>query len=262
MKVGILYICTGKYSIFWDSFYKSAEQFFLTDSEKHYFVFTDVVEIPEDKNITIIKAAPKGFPLDSLLRFEMFLSIKEQLEQMDYLFFLNSNMKFVATVTHEVIPSDLNSGLMATFHPGYYNKEKFTLPYERSKKSKAYINYKSDTAYFYYMGGFNGGKTKDYLKLTKVCHDNVQTDIRNGAMAIYHDESHLNHYLSGKSILQLSPAYGFPEGATLPFEPKIVILNKMKHGGKYFDKLPQKSYGLRIYLKIKRMYAAFIWRYQ
>jgi hypothetical protein len=29
MKIGILYICTGKYVFFWESFYRSAEHFFF-----------------------------------------------------------------------------------------------------------------------------------------------------------------------------------------------------------------------------------------
>ena len=47
MKVGILYICTGKYIVFWEEFYKSCQKYFLSDSEcvKQYYVFTDV-----DKN--------------------------------------------------------------------------------------------------------------------------------------------------------------------------------------------------------------------
>lgn len=262
MKIGVLYISTGKYSIFWNSFYQSAEKFFLTDHQKHYFVFTDNTEIIEGDNISVIKESPKGFPMDSLLRFEMFLSIKEQLLEMDYLYFLNSNMQFVKPVGNEIIPVDCHSGLVATFHPGYYNSNKMDYPYERNTKSTAYIKYDGNANYSYYMGGFNGGKAKDYLKLSLVCHENVQIDLKNGAMAIYHDESHLNQYLNGKNVLQLSPSYGYPEGSNIPFEPQIVILNKMKHGGKYFDKLPQKSYSLRFYLKMKRMYSAFIWKFQ
>lgn len=40
-KIAILYICTGKYDIFWEDFYKTSEKYFLNNSEKHYFVFTD-----------------------------------------------------------------------------------------------------------------------------------------------------------------------------------------------------------------------------
>lgn len=40
-KVAVLYICTGKYDVFWKDFYISYEKYFLPDCEKHYYVFTD-----------------------------------------------------------------------------------------------------------------------------------------------------------------------------------------------------------------------------
>lgn len=56
MKVGILYICTGKYIVFWEEFYKSCQKYFLSDSEcvKQYYVFTDVDKIyQEDVDVNI-----------------------------------------------------------------------------------------------------------------------------------------------------------------------------------------------------------------
>ena len=41
VKIAILYICTGKYSIFWEEFYKSAKKNLFPNSEKHFFVFSD-----------------------------------------------------------------------------------------------------------------------------------------------------------------------------------------------------------------------------
>ena len=37
MKVGILYICTGKYIVFWEEFYKSCQKYFLTLIPQHYY---------------------------------------------------------------------------------------------------------------------------------------------------------------------------------------------------------------------------------
>jgi len=57
-KIGILYICTGKYDIFWKDFYLSCEKYLLNDIdengnkkfEKHYFVWTDAEGIFGEKN--------------------------------------------------------------------------------------------------------------------------------------------------------------------------------------------------------------------
>lgn len=38
MRIAILYICTGKYNVFWGGFYKSSEKYFLSgQAEKDAF---------------------------------------------------------------------------------------------------------------------------------------------------------------------------------------------------------------------------------
>lgn len=263
MKVGILFICTGKYFIFWEQFYLSAQKFLLPKAEKHYFVFTDNKSIKSANNIHLFYESPKGFPLDSMLRFDMFIGKEEYLSKMDYLFFLNSNMRFEREINEEILPpSIVSSGLVAVLHPGYYNKHRYFYPYERRKKSKAYIHYCNNDIYHYFMGGLNGGRSKDYIELIRICGQNTRYDLEHNIIPIYHDESILNSYLHGKSIHILGPEYGFPEDWNLPFEPKIIILNKMKHGGKYFDKLPKKSYLQRFILKVRSVFNALIWKFQ
>lgn len=48
MKVGILYICTGAYTVFWPDFFQSFQQNFLPGVEKTYYVFTDAERIDHD----------------------------------------------------------------------------------------------------------------------------------------------------------------------------------------------------------------------
>ena len=65
MKVGILYICTGKYIVFWEEFYKSCQKYFLSDSEcvKQYYVFTDVDKIyQEDVDVNIHRFYQEALP--------------------------------------------------------------------------------------------------------------------------------------------------------------------------------------------------------
>jgi hypothetical protein len=232
----------------------------LPGIEKQYFVFTDSEEIPFEKHIKTYYEKPKGFPLDSLLRFDMFLRIKEDTRDCDYLFFFNSNVEFNQTITEEIfIPSAEENNLLAVLHPGYFNKKPFFLPIEKRKVSAAYIPYKKNTDYHYFMGSSNGGSRDAYYKLIQVCHDQIHTDIDNGVMAVYHDESHINKYLHERKIKMLPPSFGHPEGNPTEIQPYITILNKMRHGGKYFDKLPKKSYGKRIFLLIKRTYRSILW---
>lgn len=261
MDIGILYICTGKYKIFWESFYKSCEKYFLPSHNKHYFVFTDATELNFGNNVTLIKEQPKGFPMDSLLRFKMFNSIYEHLEKFDYLFFFNSNMCIVDFINEDILPDKKNDGLVALIHPGYYNKKAQYYPFERNPKSKAFIPFLSPKKYFYYMGSFNGGESKAFLKLIKQLDSNVNEDLNNGIIAIYHDESHLNSYLNFKNTKGVDPSYGFPEGSNIPFQPKILILNKVKHGGGYFNKLPKSDMIARLKLKINIIKNALLWKF-
>lgn len=227
MKVAILYICTGKYSIFWNDFYKSSEDNFLLNSEKEYFLFTDGNIKAHNKKIHIIFQEKLGWPYDTLMRFKMFDSIKDRLRAFDYIFFINANMRFLVKIEEDFLP--LDEGLIAVKHPGFFNKLRAEFTYETNPASLAFIDSKEGENYF--MGGFNGGKADEYLQLINTLRQNVQADLENGIIALWHDESHLNKYLLNKKVKIMNPAYGYPEGWQLPFEKKVIILDKTKYGG-------------------------------
>lgn len=257
MKIAILYICTGKYKIFWDDFYKTSELFFIPEYSKHYYVFTDSQTIESTESITIINRECQGFPKDSLFRFKMFLDLENELINFDYIFFFNSNMLFVDRISSEILPTKAYSGLMAVLHPGHYNNKNYFFPYERNTKSKAYIPYIKRINYHYFMGGVNGGKSKEYLDLIRMCAKNIDEDYSKGIIAIYHDESHLNKYLLEKNVLTMSPAYGYPENLVLPFKPKIIIRDKVKIN--LFFKKQSTNIIKRVYTKFILYYKAIIW---
>lgn len=234
MKVAILYICTGKYNQFFHGFYSSAEKYFLKDiADIEYFVFTDDLDLSHENNVHIYKRKCQGFPMDSLFRFDMFLSISDQLKEFDYCFFFNANMLFVENVGSEFLPMD--EGLMAVIHPGFFNKPEACFPYERDSQSTAFIPKEKNKKYRYYMGSLNGGKTADFLSLAKTCSVNTHDDYDRGVIALVHDESHLNKYMTTHPCLGLSPAYAYPEGWKLPFTPKIIIRDKVRIDP-YFNK--------------------------
>jgi len=258
MKIAILYICTGRYNLFFPSFYQSSEKYFLPLHSKHYFVFTDDRHISDTDKISVTYKECKGFPLDSLFRFNMFLQIKEALQKYDYIFFFNANMKFVEYVNDEILPSETDEGLCALLHPGYYRKCKWAYPYERNKKSTAFIKFDYNKNYKYYMGALFGGRTNEFLQLSSICNQNIIEDYNKKIIAIFHDESHLNAYLNSKHCKNLSPEFGFPEGWELPFKPKIMIVNKVRYD-KYFDKIKNHSLIHKLYTFSLKSFKAIIW---
>lgn len=118
MRIGILYICTGKYDIFWKDFYLSAERYFMQDQSFiiEYYVFTDSPKLYDEENnkhIHRIKQKNLGWPDNTLKRFHIFLRIKEQLErETDYLFFFNANLLFTSPIGKEILPPSDSNGLL------------------------------------------------------------------------------------------------------------------------------------------------------
>jgi hypothetical protein len=247
VKVAILYICTGKYDVFWKDFFESYEQYFLPNSQKEYFVFTDSETLySEDICNRIHKIYQKqlGWPDDTLMRFHMFDSISEKLEKFDYIFFMNANCKCVTTITEEeFLPKDKD--ILVVQHPGAYKKRPNKFTYDRNPKSTAYIP--KGQGQYYICGGINGGKSEAYLNLIKELKKNIDIDKANGVIAKWHDESHINRYiLNHDNWMILSPSYCFAEGWNLPFEPKILVREKSN----YFDSVEIKS-GKLVSLKRK-----------
>lgn len=155
MKIGIFYICTGKYEKFFDDFFDSSEQFFLKHHEKHYYVFTESVRLRKkfahNPRIHFVMQSHVTWPLDTLLRFWMFLQVREELENNDFLVFFNANTLFLENITdEEFLPNGENERLLACKHIYFdtvfrknlsFTVPRFLYPYDRNKKSHAYIPY-------------------------------------------------------------------------------------------------------------------------
>jgi hypothetical protein len=228
MKIAILYICTGRYNRFWKGFYESCEKFFLTEAHKEYFVFTDDLNLCKDEKVHIIEKQCEGFPLDSLLRFEMFKRIEGLLAEFDYIYFFNSNAEFRLPVGEEVLPVNTPSGLVGAIWPGHRKPcdHPMFFPYERNKKSTAYIA-PCEGNYHYYMGGLNGGRADAYLAMISVLAANIRKDLDNGIIARVHDESHINKYFRQHLPMSLSAEYCIPEEVPHDFEAKMVFRDKV-----------------------------------
>lgn len=230
-KIGILYICTGKYNIFWKEFFLSSEKHFCPGFEKQYFIFTDSEIQPLADNVTIIHQKKLGWPFDTLMRFHMFNGIKDKLLEMDYLFFFNSNMVFLRKVTaKEILPTE-SEQLVGVRHPFFYDGPN-NAPFEDNKQSTAFLL--SSDAKHYVAGGLSGGLSNAYMRLSEEIARNIDIDKEKGIIAKWHDESHLNKYfaLHGNYKI-LHPGYIVPEKRlkTLPFRPSIVVLDKVFAGG-------------------------------
>ncbi len=154
----------------------------------------------------------------------------EHLPETDYVFLVDADMEFQAPVGPEI----LGDGLTATIHPGFVDMPQMALPFEHRQTSKAYVPMLHRKRYF--CGGFIGGTRQAYKQLATGIRTAIDVDIGNDLVAVWHDESHLNHQLAlkFKPDIVLSPAYCHPADSsyyeqrlwTQPYERILVAVDK------------------------------------
>jgi len=217
-KIGLLIIATNKYTTFIEPLIKSADDNFLNNQEVTYFIFTDKpLELISKRNINYINVEHKDWPWMTLGRYKIFSDSHDELSKMDYLYYCDADMRFVGVVGDEIL-----SDLVATQHPGYYGTKGTP---ETNPASLACVYPYEDMQYF--AGGFNGGKSEDFLKMSKILSNNIDIDYSNGIIAIWHDESHMNRYfIDNKPTKILNPSYCYGESMNIPFERKLIALDK------------------------------------
>lgn len=254
--IGILYICTGKYVIFWRDFYLSMEKYFLPNTEKKYFVFTDSSEIDfehTDSNIKRFYQKDLGWPDNTLKRFHVFLDKENEILNTDYLIFCNANLLAQELINESDFLPVGHQKLLATQHPGFFNKQRNKFTYDTNIKSTARV--KDDEGEIYVAGGLNGGMTYDFIKAIKVMKKNIDQDSENGVIALWHDESHWNRYIISRTDVKiLPPSFLYPEGWNIPFNPIILIRDKQKYGGHAFLRKEKESFFNKFKKWIRNLY--------
>lgn len=230
-KVGLLLIATNKYDKFLQGLISSADRYFLNECDVTYYVFTDSdKKIYSKRNIERIKIEHKSFPFASMDRFMHFKNNKNLLLREEYLFYVDVDCLFV-----DFVRNDILGDLVGVQHCGYVNKKG---PLEKNKKSFAYIDESNLNKYkTYFGGGFSGGKSENYIKLSEQCDNWKEMDLNNNIIPIWHDETLINKYFcENKPDIVLNPSYHYPQSNLTyykniwkqTFKPKILLLDK-KH---------------------------------
>jgi len=189
-KVAIIYICTWNYDVFWDDFYKSSERNFLPDCKKHYFVFTDSKKIITNEDITVIQKEKLEWPFSAFIKFDYILSIKNELIKFDYIYLINANTIIKKTLLSNKLCPLWKYKLVWVKHIWFIDKESSFFPYERNKKSKAFIKYNEWLNYFF--SATSWWLANEYLKLCETCKNRFEEDYKNNIIPIWHDESYIN----------------------------------------------------------------------
>ena len=120
-----------------------------------------------------------------------------------------------------------DTGLIGTLHPGFVLIESgnpLGTP-ERNPKSRAFIGWGENEHYF--CGGFFGGDSYSYIRMSEKIKNNIDLDLRDGIIAIWHDESHINRYfLDNPPDSILGVGFSCPSEYEHRNSPTIVFLDK------------------------------------
>lgn len=224
MKVSLLIVATNKYIQFVPDLIASAKEYFLTDCEVTFHVFTDQ-NYPESKYVKRHLVEHKPHPYPTLMRYHFFSKHASKLHDADYLFYIDADCLFKSPVTDEIL-----SDRVGTQHCGFVG---IRGSYETNPESKSYVSPNEGTDY--YGGGFWGFSRIEFFKFIGKAKAMIDTDLKNGIVPVWHDESVLNRYLiDNPPTLILSPAYHYPQSEVWYFkriwkrnyECKILLLDK------------------------------------
>jgi hypothetical protein len=149
----------------------------------------------------------------------------------DSVYYCDVDMTFVSRIGGDDISV---KGIVATEHPGYVGEGG---PVEKRIESTAFL----EICQPYFAGGFVGGSTEEFLKMSKAIAANIDEDRRYGILAIWHDESHLNKYLHDNPPARiLGPEFCSPATSESKYyqeilekagreahEPKLQVIHKI-----------------------------------
>jgi hypothetical protein len=225
MKIAFLTIATNKYISFLEELTNSLDEY-CNFKDISLFAFTNKKIDIKTKNVNFFNEyiSHVPHPLGSLLRYHYYLEIEENLNDYDYIFHIDGDMRLVSSVGEEII-----SDLVAVSHPGFFQIKNYTkYTYERNPNSKAFVSLTENlSSVNYYQGCFQGGSSKEFIKMCLTIKDWVNQDLKNNIIPLWHDESYMNRYMINKKpTLVLDPGYAFPENWNIPFQKKIVHLDK------------------------------------
>lgn len=258
MRIAMLYVCTGKYDAFWRTFYETCEEFFYPDIAKEYFVFTDSKTIIENhiSNVHCYYQNKAGWPYDTLLRYNWICTIQDKLRMFDFCYFINANSRFLRVIDESIIPlpSEERKYIFWIHSHNYEDFTGTTFKPERNPKSTACIPEGQKCRA--YGGGFWGGKSDSIIEMCCTLRDRISQDMRNGIIAVWHDQSHLEKFGT-----EIKP-YDIPNGIIASEENAdlnicyLIFLDKNKFGGN--DYLREESLKERIKHKPKKIYGRIL----
>ena len=228
-------IATNKYVYFLDGIIESTDSFLFKNSDITVMVHTNMdisafEKNHSDKRIHILKNQidHEPWPFTTLKRFHYFLSIKEKILEYDFSFYIDVDSLFSSEISDEILP---DKGMVGTIHPCLFDGPGSP---ERNPASRAYIPWGSNNRYF--CGGFFGGDSSSFVNTSEMIKRNIDLDLEDGVVAVWHDESHINRFFfdNPPSVVLDNHFCAAEEQMNLYPDAKVCFLDKSRRGGHDF----------------------------
>ena len=220
-KIGILYIGIGRYACFWPEFYNSCETNLVPEAEKHYYVFTDQTTITPSDRVEVFHQDDMGWPCNSLLRFQDVLPHQgpSQYQRLSVLLQCHT-LRLLAPLPPRI-----------SFLQTKTSRPSVSRPIQRRCRMNTALSQQP----VYRLGVPNTTipvpsmveRHSLTLTLLETCNAIVDTDLSNGIMPIWHDESVINKFLADKNYVKVMyREMGKPANWKEPRNAKIILRRK------------------------------------
>jgi hypothetical protein len=192
----IPYIATGKYYDRLGTFKESVPKF-CPGSNKFIHIASDKVTLKQEykhyEGCHRIDHLP--WPIVALMKFKHILdsfNLANDWVTMDYIFYFNSNIKFIDECPDELFLTDK---IITVHNVGwdYLGHDPLHFTYEKplDSKSATYI----EGWYDYCQSCLFGGPTDLMIQLCNECHEMITYDLAHNRIPVFHDETAFNKWV-------------------------------------------------------------------
>ena len=236
-RIGIVSVATNKYFDYWLEMYESAaSKIYSQNVTFHIFTNHTPEQVFKKLNIkqhpVVIHNIPDfTWPNATLLRYQVITQYKNLLNH-EILMHLDADMLVMEDFIESILEEDWKAGIALVRHPGFYRPSGFGRVRFYLSNFKFLIR---DIRMYMKLGGLGGwcmdtnslsftskslrkhyvcgatwmGERVPFLQMVNELAQSVDTDLQNGVIATWHDESHLNKWAASNSHTIYDPIYCF-----------------------------------------------------
>ena len=242
--ISIFVIATKSYLDYALTLIDSARKWHVGESRVQFILLTD-------RNTDLLRVATTssfftfdsfqipsyGWPEATLLRFHLMWEHWSHVAG-SIVVYLDADTKIVAPLNFQDLSQfcnhPLSNGITPVLHPGYYKRSpalnlifrtRFG-PWETNRKSTAYIS--NNHREHYVCGGVFWGLRDAFHQLCVEIKSQIDKDSGNNVIAKWHDESHLNKWLTTHPTMLATPEWAYAPGYRnlRKLQPRIAVVHK------------------------------------